>query len=74
MKWQKYRKPNRNISTAERAEMQFMTAFDIWTTKKPNSLIRVAKAIRNLGKEADMDISFTRSIHIARRLSKGRLR
>jgi hypothetical protein len=70
-RWKKYQKSKNSLSSADRYRKQLEHALDIWITKPGNSLIQIAKMVREYGKLTGREVEFDESIAIARRLSNG---
>lgn len=67
--WKKYQ--SSHIVGEDRYSRQLKHALDIWVNKPGNSIIQIAKMVREYAKISGREIDFDESIAIAQRLSNG---
>jgi len=72
-KWQKYqKKTNSNIERTERYEYQLKHTMEVWLSNKNLSILEIARMVRCLAINLDLQMDFPNSINVAKRLSGGR--
>lgn len=70
-RWSKYSKKSKS-SSLDRKTKQFNHTLETWLNKDNNSIIQIARMVREFGASSGRLIDFDDSIEIAYRLSNGR--